>query len=173
MKKIIILLLFPIFCISQNPGFLLLKKVNGVEIYYKLSKTKETEKKDTWLVESEYFNNTSNDIYYKSVKPDQDKSDKLIDNLLKTKEDNLQISNFASVFIQNTKALDFTSDSQKNITGDKTRIVTDKGENIYRLKKGKTYTLSMDFKGNKTVEPIISIQVINSISFTDNIFDFL
>jgi len=59
------------------------------------------------------------------------------------------------------------------LRGDKTRLLTDKYEDIFILKKGKTYTKSMDFRSDKNVEPVLSIQIINSITFTDNIKDFL
>ena len=173
MKKILLVLLIalPFFCFSQNAGFTLLKKINGVEIYYKVSKTKETDKKDTWLVEFEYFNNTGADLFYKTVKETQ-KSD-LLSTILQEERKEQQVSNFAKVFIENIKALDFTSTSSSDVSGDKTRLQTDKEEGIYRIKKGKTYTLSMDFKGKKGIEPVISIQIVNSISFTDNINEFL
>lgn len=167
MKKIIFALLFPIICFAQNPGFELLKKINGVEIYYKATKTKEAAKKDTWIVEFEYKNTSGHDIFYKTTIEQPNSLDKALGG----KE--VTIDHFAVVFIENTKGMSFISDDKALLTGDKTRLSTDNNERIYMFKKGKTYTKSMDFRGDKGIEPIISIQIINSISFTENISEFL
>lgn len=168
MKKIILLFLFfPIFCIAQNPGYELLKKINGVDVYYKKSKTKEGDKKDTWVIEFEFNNNSGKDIYYKSTIEESDNVSKLLGDD-KTKE----IYHFAQISLENAKKLSFVSDSNMKLSGDKTRLSTDNKENIYIIKKGKTYTQAMDFRAEKGIDPIISLQIINSISFTDDITDF-
>lgn len=175
MKKIILAALF--VCgnaIAQNPGYELLKKINGVEVYYKMRKTKESDKKDTWLIEFEYFNITGKDIFYKTSLQENKKSfGDILMNSIDKEDSKTQVSNFASILIENTKALDFVSDTESNITGDKTRLSTNQGEALYIIKKGKTYTRSMDFKGKKGITPVIAISIVNSISFTENLFEFL
>ena len=168
MKKVIcILLLITNLVYSQNPGFELLKKINGVEVYYKKTKTKEATSKDTWIIEFEYTNNSNGDLFYKTDVVAQSS----LEVYLKTEK--TIISHFAVINIENTKAISFISDRDIFLRGDKTRLKTDKYENIYILKKGKTYTKSMDFRSDKNVEPVLSIQIINSITFTENIKDFL
>ncbi len=102
MKKITFLLFFVTsFIFAQNPGFSLLKKINGVDIYYKSSKTKEDTKKDTWLIEYEYINTTGKDIYYKA--------NIIKDGGLFGTGEYLIIGYFALVSIKNAKAMSLTT----------------------------------------------------------------
>lgn len=168
MKKItlLLLLLVPVFAIAQNPGFTVLKKINGVSIYYKMTKTKEGDKKDSWLIEFEYGNESGKDLFYKSSLQEAGTMDQIMGNNSKVEN-----ADFAFISIENTKALSFSSGSI-NLFGDRLRIKTDKDESIFILKKGKTYTKTLDFKGNKGIEPVLNVQIVNSISFTDQINDF-
>lgn len=168
MKKLLwLLVMVASYAHSQNPGFELMKKINGVEIFYKKTKTKETTTKDTWIIEFEYTNNSNSDIYYKTIEEAQSSLDVYL------KKAKTIISHFAVINIENTKAISFISDKDIYLRGDKTRLQTDKYEDIYILKKGKTYTNSMDFRSDKNVNPVLSIQILNSITFTENIKDFL
>ncbi len=166
MKKITFLLFFVTsFIFAQNPGFSLLKKINGVDIYYKSSKTKEDTKKDTWLIEYEYINTTGKDIYYKAniVKDD---------GIFGTGE-YLIIGYFALVSIKNAKAMSLSTSDDIDISGDKTRLQSDKGEPIYIIKKGKTYTRTMDYRNDKGIEPLITIMIEDNITFIESINELL
>ena len=166
MKKIFFLLLFfSLKTISQNPGFELLKKFNGVELYYKKKLVSEEKKKDVWLIEIEYFNNTSKDLFYKSNLVKVSEFDKKIGNK------DYFVSHFTEIKIENVKNI--FSDSNTRISGDITRLLTNLFEPIYIIKKGKTYTDKIQFYTEKGVEPIITTTIMNSIFFTDNIYDFL
>ena len=164
MKKLLLIAILAITSqlVAQNPGYILLKKINGVEIYYKTVKTKEDTKKDTWSIDFEYINTTGKDIFYKSVLSEAT-----------IFENAGYISYFGVVTIKNAKMLSLSTSDPTDVSGDKLRLLTDKGEPIYIIKKGKTYTRNMDFRAEKGVEPILSIEVINSISFTESITEFM
>ncbi|HMI08104.1 MAG TPA: hypothetical protein VK528_11195 [Flavobacterium sp.] len=164
MKYLLLLISFSMF--SQAKEFEVLKKINGVEIFSKSTITKSTEKKDTWIVEFEFRNVTDHDIYYKSIVQQPTNMEKLAGE----KEKN--VVNFATISIENSNAMSFISDQYAFLIGDRIRLRTDNNENIYVIKHGKTYTNSMDFRSNKGIEPILSIQIINSISFTESFSDF-
>lgn len=153
------------FTFAQNPGFSLLKKINGVDVFYKVSKTKEEAKKDTWLIEFEYVNSTGRDIFYKGTS-------KKDDGVWGTGKD-IMISYFALVSIKNAKALSLATTGDTDISGDKTRLQTDKGEPIYLLKKGKTYTRTMDYRNDKGIEPLVTIMIENNITFLEGINELL
>jgi hypothetical protein len=169
MKKLLVLFMvaFGTIANAQNPGYVLLKKINGVDVYYKKSKTKEGDKKDTWVIEFEFNNNSDKDIYYKSQVSEPGDIDKILGD-----KDNKEIFHFARISIENAKKLSFVSDSNMELSGDKTRLSTDQKENIYIIKKGKTYTKNMGFRADKGIDPVMSLQIINSISFTNDITDF-
>lgn len=167
MKKTIITLLLTIFSFfgySQNNEFKLFKKINGIEIFYKLTKTKSNEKNDYWSIEFEYVNNTSSDIYYKTIT-------KQVNTLVQ--KSSREVNYFCTIELENKKTIDFYSDLLVEISGDKTRLCTDKSEKIYVFKKQKTYTKQMSFKGNIGVVPVLTTNVVNDIIFTNNIYDFL
>lgn len=166
-KILIIASLFSSLCWSQSNGFKLIRKINGIEIFAKLSKTKESSKKDTWVIEFEYINNSGTDIFYKSRFVDP----KALLFMGDTKK--VEVANFAVLSLENTKAISFISDKEMNLNGDKTRLKTDENESIYIIKKGKTYTRTMDFRADKGVEPIIVVQAVNSVSFTGSVYDFM
>lgn len=172
MKKLLLLLfLFSSFCFSQtNNDFKLLKKINGVEIYYKVKKLRDTKSKTDWLIEFEYTNSTNNDLFYKSffIKEKPNLLDVVSDKETKEKEE----TSFCKINIENKNGF-WNSNSSGGITGDKTRLKTDKNETILLLKKNKTYTRSFEMRTNIEEEPIINISIINSISFTEDINDFL
>lgn len=174
MKKILFLLLFTItFSFSQtNNEFKLLKKINGVEIYVKIKKLKDTKSKTDWLIEFEYTNATNTDLFYKSyfTKENPDLLDIIADKEAKTKEK--EETSFCKINVENKNGF-WNSNANGGITGDKTRLKTDKNETILLLKKNKTYTRSFEMRTNLDEEPIINISIINSISFTEQINDFL
>jgi len=147
----------------------LLKKINGIEIFYKKTKVKELKKKDKWIIELEYTNNTNEDIYYKTVT--QNNNNLL--NALAGGSDKIEVYYFATVHLQNAKTMSFVSDQKVRISGDKTRLVTDENHNLFLFKKGKTYTETLDFKSEKGVEPVLTVDIVNSITFTEDITDFL
>uniref|UniRef100_UPI00404B0FA2 hypothetical protein n=1 Tax=Flavobacterium sp. TaxID=239 RepID=UPI00404B0FA2 len=160
------------FGFSQTNDYILLKKINGIEIYYKIKRLKETKKKVDWLIEFEYVNSTNSDIFYKSIFVSPSTSETLFDSLLDTKTGDKEETQFCKINIENINGV-FNSSASGGITGDKTRIKTDKNESILILKKNKTYTRSFEMRTNIEEEPIISITVINSISFTEDLKDFL
>lgn len=174
MKKILFFLFFTsTFCFSQtNNEFKLLKKINGIEIYFKVKKLRDTKSKTDWLIEFEYTNSTSNDLFYKSffTKEKPNLLDALSDKEPKTKES--EELSFCKINIENKNGF-FNSNASGGITGDKTRLKTDKNETILILKKNKTYTKSFEMRTNIEEEPIINISIINSISFTEEINDFM
>lgn len=159
MRRIVFVFLFIAFIgNAQNPGYELMRSINGVDVYFKKTKTNETMKKDTWIIEFEFINSSENDIFYKSVAGSRKDT---------------PISHFALVTLENAKTISFISDSDIGLRGDKTRLITDQGDVIYTLKKGKTYTRTMNFRGDKGVDPVLTIHATNSISFSGTIYDFM
>ena len=167
-KSLLILLLFiPIFMFSQNSGFELLKKINGIEVYYKMSRSKETEKKDIWLIEYEYLNVAGKDKYYKTTEVQASDLDVFFG-----KRD-LTYSNFATLSVENSQKAVVLNGGNGFLTGDKSRLTTEKSESIYVFRKDKTYTNSFQLRCPSDFQPIVSVKIINSILFTENILDFL
>ncbi len=153
------------YAFAQNPGFSLLKKINGVDVYYKSSITKDDGKKNTWLIEFEYVNGTGKDLFYKAAR-------KQDDNIFSSSDTKL-VGYFALVSIKNAKALSLTTSADTEVSGDKTRIQSDKGEPIFIIKKGKTYTRTMDYKNDKGIEPLITIMIEDDITFFESINELL
>lgn len=171
-KSILIFLFITSLSFSQTNEFRLLKKINGIEIYCKTKKLKENKKKVDWLIEIEYINSTNEDIFYKSYFVSPNSSEALIGALFDSKTKDKEETQFCRINIENINGF-FNSSASGGITGDKTRLKTDKNESIMLIKKNKTYTRSFEMKTNIDEDPIISIVVINSISFTEDLKDFL
>lgn len=153
---------------AQSDGFELIRKTNGIEVYYKMTKTKEAKNKDTWVIEFEYINNSDSDIFYKSRFQEADVLDQLFGDDKKR-----EVTNFAVISLENVKGINFISDREIKISGDRTRLRTDKEESIYLIKKGKIYTRTMDFRADKGTEPVIVVTTANSVSFTGSVYDFM
>ncbi len=164
-------IIFFLFCscivFGQNSDFELLKKVNGVEIYYKQSIVKPGDKKDRWVIEFEFVNKTQNDIFYTSYiqQPTALQSalgDKPTIN-----------ARFAYIYLENSKEISFTSDSEIGLRGDKTKLKTSSDDIIVVLKKNKVYTSSMDFRAEKGVIPVLTVDINRNISFVESLLEFL
>ncbi len=164
MKKLLLILLltFSISGFSQSAGFILLKKINGIEIYEKKTKTKTNDKHDYWTVEFEYINTTQNDLYYNA-------------NLNKNSKGAVRFEDysFCSFELENKKTLDMYSDLSAWIQGEKTRLKLDTGETILVFKKNKTYSKKMEYKITKNNEPFLGFRQNSNTIITDNIYEFL
>lgn len=169
MKKLLLFfLLISINVFSQTNDFEIIRKINGVEIYARKSMTKEGKKKDTWIIEFEIVNKTDSDIFYKSRFGSPDMFSQILG-----ENDKKELNYFASVALENTRGISFISDSEINLSGDRTRLKTDRGESIFVLKKGKIYTKTMDFRADKGTEPVIVVMSANGVSFTGSLYDFM
>lgn len=170
MKRItlLIFLFIGITAFSQTEDFELIRKINGIEVYYKMTKTKEAKKRDTWVIEFEYINNSDSDIFYKSRFVSSSVAEQLLGN-----NSPEEVTHFSVISLENVKGINFISDRNINLRGDRTRLKTDRKESIYIMKKGKIYTRTMDFRAKKDVEPVIVVKTANNISFTGSVYDFM
>lgn len=174
MKQTLFTLVFLIFystLFAQN-DWEILKNINGIEISYRKQKLQEKKNKIIWQIEFEYRNTLPDDIYYKSYFIKQ-KADVL--DIISKKNTNSydEYTNFIDVSVENRRGFLASTDVEINLSGDKTRLKTDKNERIIVLRKFKTYTKSLEVKLDKDDEPVIKVSAINSISFTDDLTDFL
>lgn len=162
MKKLLLILMltFSISSFSQSAGFTLLKKINGIEIYEKQTKTKTTDKDDYFLFEYEYINKTQSDLYYTGTLSYGNKGKKTENNT------------FCTFQFDDKKTFDMYSGFGIYITGDKTRLRLDSGEPIAVFKKNKTYSTKIELKSEKDTTPVLNFRQIGN-SITDNISDFL
>lgn len=85
--------MFPIFTFSQN--FVLLDKIQSVEVYYRLTKLESSKKNDNYLFEVMYKNTALDDLFYNGI-PSQGKSEPIqefakinLPNVTKVKNDNV------------------------------------------------------------------------------------
>ncbi len=170
MKNILLffLIIASVESYSQTKGFELIRKINGIEIYAKQSKTKETKRKTTWIIEFIIINKTDADIFYKSRFVSPSTFDQLLGDT-----DKEEVNSFAVITLENAKGISFISDSDIRLRGDRTRLRTSDGATIYVLKKGKTYTRTMDFRAKNGIEPVIVVTADNSTSFTGSLYDFM
>lgn len=158
MRRILQTAFLLISMISFAQEFKPLKTFNGIEISYKVTKTREDEKKVYYVIEFEYVNKSGADYYYKEFN-DPDKSD--------------PVNYFAFVENANAKAVSFTSQKYIGLTGDKTKLKTTSNEQIYKIVKNKTYGAKMDFKADKGVEPVIIATGNSKMEFFGSVVDFL
>jgi len=174
MKKTVLtfaLLLFTSLIFAQDK-FEVLKNINGIEISYRKQKLKDKKNKTIWILEFEYRNTLPEDIYYKSYF--YKRSSGILD-VISNKDTSGydEYINFIDVSVENQSGFLASSDVEIYLSGDKTRLKTDNDESIIVLKKFKTYTKSLEVKLNNDDEPVIKVSAINSISFTDDLTDFL
>lgn len=170
MKKLVFITLF-LFSASyaQNDGFKLLKKINGIEIYFKSTKT-TTKKTENYNIQYEYINTTGKDIYYKTFTAKENKG--LLDVLNKKEAQSYENANFATIGVENKKVQIF-SNRNSGIVGDKTRLKTDDNHDIYVFKKNKTYTMNIEYSSDLNTELILNVNINNDIIFEDDIKAFL
>lgn len=142
MNKILLLLLLPFYTFSQDKAT---SKINGVDVTYEYILKTENEKTDKYVLNITYSNNTDKDLYYASIKKGSENK-----------------NYFGSVIVQNTKGI--FSGTGATLVGEKTKLQLASGENIYLLKKGKTYNYNGGFTIEKEKKPIISF-LSNELSF--------
>ncbi len=155
MKKLfLILFLLPVIAMAQN-DFKLLKSLNGIEVYARMSKNGETKKNNKYVVEVMYKNATSEPIYYSSL-PKESKTEEPTEEFARV--------TFASV-------TNIFSSSALYLFGDPTKLSMS-GNKIYQLLPGKEYNKVDNFVVKKGVEPIL-IANDSGIQFKSKLQDFL
>ena len=174
MKKTLLAITFLIFTttVFSQEDWEVLKTINGIEISYRKQKLQEKKNKIIWSIEFEYKNTLPEDIFYKSYFVSKRKG--ILDIIADNNTDGYdEKTNFINVSVENRRGFLASTDVEINLSGDKTRLKTDKNQTIVTLKKFKTYTKSLEVKLDKDDEPVIKVSAINSISFTDDLTDFL
>lgn len=174
MKKTLLAITFLIFTttVFSQQDWEVLKNINGIEISYRKQKIQEKKNTIVWSIEFEYRNTLDKDLYYKSYY--YKKTEGILDFISnKNTKGYDEYLNFIDISVENQRGFLASSYVEVYLSGDKTRLKTDNNESIMSLKKFKTYTKSLEVKLDEDDDPVIKVSAINSISFTNDLTDFL
>ena len=149
MKSVILLLAFAAICMSGNAQQTVeLPEQNGIKLSYQLTKLKDNDKKDQYLVVFTAVNKNDYDLYYSvPMMRQKDSSYKL---------NSFEKKSFWDLVIKNSTGLKSILDNRAEVSGQETQLTTRNHEVLFKVSKGQTMTGDLKFFVKSAQDPVFS-----------------